>query len=348
MAQDTPGVETTRRLMTTKSREPTGRLPSIDASRFGKIEPSEVVGCCLASGTAPETRAKLNRRLKALLNAGAVREALESLNARSLLRDPTTNPRLTSEGSRHFKKLLGADQKQAWAVILGQRLVAKTLGLNPDDSAHRRRVADARGLPAFVVAVGLGLPKELTSAAAVRSELIWRILRARLADIVGHGPFPLVEELDRHSRAVLLSFAGLHSGNVQQAMAVLAARCVGLDKANAEELKMALVRQALGSRPVDRSRLTFAQNVLDIAGQLATPPFDGRVAISQVYDAYGKRHADAGSLPDFKRRLVDAARKRELSLQRVDMPELIAPDVRERSQTQWDSDVVHLVVVEWR
>jgi hypothetical protein len=286
--------------------------------------------------------------LGALLNADALREALVSLNTRSLLRDLVANPRLTGEGIRHFKKLLGADQKEGWDTILGQRLVARTLGLNPDDKAHRRRVTDARGFPAFVAAVGFGLPKELATPAAVRSELIWRILRSRLPDLLGHGPFPIEGELDHHSRAVLLSFAGLQSGNVQQAMAVLAARCVGLQKANAEQLKMALIRQALKSRPDGPRPATFARNVLDIAGNLTTPPFDGRVAISQVYDAYGKRYADAGSLTDFKRRLVDAARRRELSLQRIDMPELIAPDVRERSQTQWDSDVVHLVVVEWR
>jgi hypothetical protein len=220
--------------------------------------------------------------------------------------------------------------------------------LNPDDKAQRKRITDARGFPAFVVAVGFGLPRELTTAAAVRSELIWRILKSRLPDLLGQGPFPIEEELDHHSRAVLLSFAGLQSGNVQQATAVLAARCVGLQKANAGELKMALVRQALKSLPAAEVPHTFARNVLDVAGNLTTPPFDGRVAISQLYDAYGKRYADAGSLPDFKRRLVDAARRRELSLQRIDMPELIAPDVRERSQTQWDSDVVHLVVVEWR
>src|SRR5262249_44113654 len=150
-------VEATRQLMTTMPQGTIGHLPSIDASRFHKIEPSELVGCCLASATPPDTRTKLARRLNALLSAGAVREALESLNTRSLLRDPATNPRLTAEGNRHFKKLLGADQRQGWDVILGQRLVAKILGLNPDDKAHRRRVTSAQSFSAFVVAVGFGL-----------------------------------------------------------------------------------------------------------------------------------------------------------------------------------------------
>jgi hypothetical protein len=88
--------------------------------------------------------------------------------------------------------------------------------------------------------------------------------------------------------------------------------------------------------------------VLDVSRDVSTPPFTGRVAIAQVYDAYGKRYADAGSLVDFKRRLLEAARKREINLQKVDMGELMGKDLRERSQVQWDSDVVHLLLVDRR
>lgn len=93
---------------------------------------------------------------------------------------------------------------------------------------------------------------------------------------------------------------------------------------------------------------TFARNVLDAAKDLATPPFDGRVAIAQAYDAHGYDYPDAGSLNSFKKRLVEASRKRKIDLSRLDMPELMDRDLRQRSETPWDSDVVHFVVVAWR
>ena len=89
----------------------------------------------------------------------------------------------------------------------------------------------------------------------------------------------------------------------------------------------------------------FAKNVIAVASKLTTPPFAGRVAIAQVYDEYSKHHPHAGSLADFKCRLVDEARRHKLSLQRADKPELLETELRQRSETQWDGNIVHLVVV---
>jgi hypothetical protein len=325
-----------------------GGLPAADPQRFCKLERDDVVGLSLAGVNAPDTRFKLDRQLKALMSSAEVKSALIALECRGLVRNAVTNPSLTAKGSNQYKSMRGGDLKQPWKTVVDQRLVAKSLGVDPDDKSQRKAIADARALPAMIVGVAFGLPAGVRSAAEVRSELLWRVFRSRLSDVIGNGPFLVEPNLDRHSRAVLLGLVSLKSGSVQQATAVLAARCVGLEKADAGELRMGLVRQALRLRPEPIPRRSFAQNVLDVAGELATPPFDGRVAIAQIYDAYGRRHADAGSLTEFKRRLVEAARSREISLQRVDMPELMARDLRERSQTQWDGDVVHLVVVEWR
>jgi hypothetical protein len=172
------------------------------------------------------------------------------------------------------------------------------------------------------------------------------VLRARLSDLIGNAQLNLPPV---PSQRILLGLAGLKSGDLKHAMAVLAARCVGLEKkAGAGELRMALVRNALDFQPPRVSQSTFTQRVIEVSRDVSTPPFTGRVAIAQVYDAYGKRYADAGSLADFKRRLLEAARKREISLQKVDMGELMGRDLRERSQVQWDSDVVHLLLVDRR
>ena len=88
--------------------------------------------------------------------------------------------------------------------------------------------------------------------------------------------------------------------------------------------------------------------MLTVARSLNTPPFKGRVAIAQVYDAYGRVHSDAGSLESFKRRLVEAAKLRAIDLTRLDMPERMNADLRNRSSVEWDTDEVHFVVTEWK
>ena len=72
--------------------------------------------------------------------------------------------------------------------------------------------------------------------------------------------------------------------------------------------------------------------------QAQNSSFDGRVAIAPVYDEYSKHHPHAGSLADFKCRLVDEARRHKLSLQRADKPELLETELRQRSEAQWDGE----------
>jgi len=84
--------------------------------------------------------------------------------------------------------------------------------------------------------------------------------------------------------------------------------------------------------------------VKQVAEQLTTPPFQGRVAIAQVYDAYGRIHSDAGSLASFKARLIEAAKTHEILLGRLDLPERMDKDLRVRSETPWDTEYVHFVL----
>jgi len=89
---------------------------------------------------------------------------------------------------------------------------------------------------------------------------------------------------------------------------------------------------------------SFADRVKDVAYKLETPPFPTRVAISQVYDAYGRKYPDAGTLASFKERLVQAGKAREINLGRLDMPEGLPSDVRNRSAAPWGDDEVHFVL----
>jgi hypothetical protein len=97
---------------------------------------------------------------------------------------------------------------------------------------------------------------------------------------------------------------------------------------------------------------TFTDQVLAIADTLKTPTvrgatFDGRVSIAQVYDAYAAKHDDAGTLEEFKARLVDTAKKdpeRRLGLGRLDLPERMDKTLRQRSEAMWGGQEVHFVL----
>jgi hypothetical protein len=325
-------------------RHALGDLPAPNAGWFRKLAYEDVVGLCLAHAAGPLTRAQVKRQLTPWLASPEVGAALEVLEGKGLVRDAASKPSLTTKGAELWKFAPGRGQRQS--PSLEQRLVAQVLGCSLADPSQRNRIAHARTLPTLIVAAAYGLEPNLKSNSEVRSALVRRVLHARLSDLIGSVQFNLPSG---PSQGILLSLAGLKSGDLKHAMAVLAARCVGLEKkAGAGELRMTLVRSALNFQPPGASQSTFSQRVLDVSRDVSTPPFTGRVAIAQVYDAYGKRYADAGSLADFKRRLLEAARKREINLQKVDMGELMGKDLRERSQVQWDTDVVHLLLVDRR
>jgi hypothetical protein len=140
---------------------------------------------------------------------------------------------------------------------------------------------------------------------------------------------------------VLAGLANIRTRRVTEAVDGVAAAAIGLQKCDIDTFRRRLiilaVERSVGQRapaelrspappaphpPADGS---FAARVKQLAEKLTTPPFQGRVAIAQVYDAYGRIHPDAGSLQSFKARLVEAAKARALvwSYQRRDASYLI-------------------------
>ncbi len=88
----------------------------------------------------------------------------------------------------------------------------------------------------------------------------------------------------------------------------------------------------------------FSERVLEIAEMLSTPPFQDRVAIAQIYDEYGRIYPSAGSLASFKERLVEATKNRGLELGRLDLPERMDNELRDRSAAVWGREEVHFVI----
>jgi hypothetical protein len=333
--------------------------PYPDASRFSPVSPEVIVQAYMARLTQAISLSTLQSRLRALLSATLVDKAVSILIERGEVSAEQQMLHLTPAGKASGEKMLGRDANEKWDGIKSKRLPLVALGLNPDDPGIRQKLKTSDAIKAAVITVAFALPKEtMSNLKAVRSEVVWRVLRAGIPDLVGKGPFPIVEKPGPVERVLLAGLAGTGAKSVTEATDSLVARAVGLQKTNSEALRERLI--AIG---VERSenpdapqtsraagtngKTSFAAKVNEVASKLSTPPFRGRVAIAQVYDAYGKVYPDAGPLEKFKERLVDAAKSKDIQLGRLDLPERMGRDLRERSEIRWNREEVHFVITDW-
>jgi hypothetical protein len=87
----------------------------------------------------------------------------------------------------------------------------------------------------------------------------------------------------------------------------------------------------------------FAERVLDITRTAHAGPFSHKTPIGLIYDVYGQRHADAGSLEDFKRRLLAASTAGHLALLPLDDPGALEAGSRARSEIVTATERLHFV-----
>jgi hypothetical protein len=332
----------------------TKNLPRPDISRFSPISPEVVALSYLGLARRPLSSATLKTRLSVFVDPDSVDSALTSFVAdgKAAIEKAVT---LTKAGRDEAKRVLGRDVDEDWEKVWKQRLPLIVLGLNPDEPNSRRKFAKADALIAATIAVSFALPSEnMSSKNAVCGELVWRILKETLSEVVGKGPFPVIDKLGTVERVVLAGVANVPARTIKEAVSGLSAAAVGLKNSDADGLRRQLIRigvqrAATGTKSaaplIDNG---FAARIKEVARSLSTPPFEGRVAIAQVYDAYGKVHPDAGSLASFKERLVRAAKARQLDLGRLDLPERMDRDLRLRSAAEWGTDEVHFVVTAWK
>ncbi len=320
-------------------------FPTADTARFGLISPELVVKAYLACQKKGVALGAVQKGLRAYLHADAVDKALAQLIEHGEVSSEKTVTLLG--GKSAASSILGRDAGADWDAIRKKRLPLIALGFNPDDGETRRRFSPPTSIKAAAIAVGFGLPREIANdLKAVRSEFVWRVLRAGLPDIVGKGPFPVIEKPGKVERALICGVLRVAAKTIVQATDALAARAVGLDKGNLDVVKERLV--ATAANRVAAAKESFATKVIQVASKLSTPPFEGRVAIAQVYDQYGELFPDAGSLASFKDRLIKSAISREIQLGRLDLPERMSDELRLRSETTWNREEVHFVVTEWK
>jgi hypothetical protein len=291
----------------------------------------------------------LQSNLKACISPNSLDRAVKHLLAKGDASLQGGKLKLTESGRAVARAILGNDVSKPWPHIRDRRLPVLALGLDPDDTATQRKLTNPKTLKAAIIAVAFGTPKDAALMPdRVRSELVWRVLRGAVPELIGRGPFPTITKSNPVDCSILAGLAGVSAKRIDQVLAALAARAVGASRTDLDALRKRLVQLALSQAvpvaAVQEGVQGFGERVRAVARTLSTPPFRGRVAIAQVYDAYGRQHPDAGSLASFKERLVMAAKARQLDLTRLDLPEHMDSDLRERSHTVWDSSTVHFIV----
>jgi hypothetical protein len=334
-------------------------LPKPERSHFSPIDPALVVHAYLFKCKTAIRLDGLQRRLKALVEPDITKRVVEQLASTGQMQLESQKLGLTESGEKAARNLLGRDVSETWETIRDRRFPVLALGFDADAAEPRKKLATPGNLKIAIVAVGFGLPRDKALVPTdVRSELVWRVLRRAIPQVIGNGPFPPISKSNVVDRVILAGLAGVRAKSIDKAVDALAALAIDAAKTDTRSLRIRLVQIAIGQAALPRLKLKgeskettpggFADRVKAVARALDTPPFQGRVAIAQIYDAYGRQHPDAGSLASFKERLVTAARARKLELSRLDLPEYMERDLRERSQTVWDSNEVHFVVTEWK
>ncbi|MEL6187207.1 MAG: hypothetical protein AAFU79_21490, partial [Myxococcota bacterium] len=158
-------------------------------------------------------------------------------------------------------------------------------------------------------------------------------------------------KLDPFTVALLRTVAEVEKGNLTMVVNLLACRPLPIEGHSAEALRVGLVRAALEplARPLATTagpipaKTDFAGRVLEIVATRTTPPFEDRLAISDLYDRYGREFDDAGSLSTFKVRLLDAHKEGEILLRRLDYLGSADPETMERSEVERDGHRYHFV-----
>lgn len=344
------------------------RLPAPDPARLNPVSAGDLVLSYLAYMKSAAVSAGTIARSLGVWGADQrdVECALARLQQLGLAeRGSAQRWRLSPEGRKEARSRFGAKTAVNWAAFAERHFVACALRLDPLDKDVADYLGRAHNVYAAALAVLFSLadPASFPPLARMRGALIWRIAAARFPDLMpptspsaGGGPEDAV------TRALYLSFAGLKSGGVDAATPALLRRALSAPFArSASAIRRALVRAALQQSWTPGPSLQpgsgtedFAQDVFSIAKHVQTPKRAGgyfggsQVAIAQLYDEYAAQKKNGLSLDQFKAQLWHAVRNgARFHLTRLDIPELMEDELRQRSATRTlTGDVVHFVVLD--
>ncbi|RKG81184.1 hypothetical protein D7W79_05985 [Corallococcus exercitus] len=263
---------------------------------------------------------------------------------------------LTVQGRQQALKFLRVDSPKGltWKRVRQQYLLAKDLDL-PTSKAALGRLSNADGMRALLLKRAHQVDgPEFPTLAQVRDRLMWRKLGVETNEKL------TLRAIQAHLLGKLLE---QEVSDPKRGVEQLAARAVGASRVDAEALRLATLRKWVVTEqasepskkpvqgpPVEDSReaaphdpAAFAKNVLRVARALPSGRFgDDKVFISHVWKAMQPSWA---SREAFDSALLEANRKRHLTLTRADLVSVMNPADVAESEVRFYGATFHFVVV---
>ncbi|RJS23155.1 hypothetical protein DRW03_12590 [Corallococcus sp. H22C18031201] len=281
----------------------------------------------------------------------------------TMLADALVQPRsrqgltLTPDGRKRALQFLGVDSPRGltWKRLKQQHLMARSLEL-PASKAVLTKLANADGMRAALLKREHAVEgPDAPTLAQVRDRLLWRSL-----GVETDRPFTLAA-VQAH---LLSSLLELEVAQPRRALEQLAARAAGAARADAEALRLALLRgwlmadateaaprptapppeEARPTAPEPTSaRTSFAEHLLAVARALPTGRYgDNKVFISHVWRALQPEWPNREA---FDEALLEANRARQLSLSRADLVSAMDPTDVSESEVRALGASFHFVVI---
>jgi hypothetical protein len=255
--------------------------------------------------------------------------AFQTLKRDGFASDASGKAALTAAGAKEaesrFGKLLGGKKgmEHAKKVVMP----ALVLGIDPKSKAAAR-LATAANLRAAALSVIFSLPvdKEKATLTAINSALLVRGMAGLTAGAATADP----------KLATVAHNAGdISKGEALARMLFKAGLALGQENSSSDH--------EITERTDSGDLAAFARKVQAVADGLSTPPFSRKVAIGQLYDAYGRENSDAGSLQAFKARLLQANASGLIRLHPLDEPEALDAELRTRSVIETSRTRYHFI-----
>src|SRR5262245_2260365 len=116
-------------------------FPKSDASRFASIDLAALVCAFLLKSGSATTVKTLRSKLGACAKADSLNGIAEQLVTKGEVSLQGDKLQLTESGKAVARRILGSESSKPWQYIRDRRLPTLALGLDPDSSEVRRKLA---------------------------------------------------------------------------------------------------------------------------------------------------------------------------------------------------------------
>jgi hypothetical protein len=309
-----------------------------------------LVRMTLPRATPANVRRDVGKLLDTEVSAAELANLCGELASVGLVEKQSRNRyRVTDAGRERVLRFLGLSDLPAslnWSRAVSQHLFPIAARMSADAAA---RLNTGDKLAAYMLKRKYGLPDDAGSSVS-------RVLEAVVCHEVG---FPEETTLAGLLRAVLSKRVGSGERLTKDQLAQQLPRFeTGVRSLGADEIRRKLLRdwlagaaaagdEALPGEPFDLP--AFAATVLALAGR--SPPqdrfHDNKVFIAPLWAASQREpNFPRLSLPEFKRRLVEANSKHLVHLSRADLVQAMDPRLVSESETQHLNATFHFVLLE--